>query len=48
MHAGHIQTVALGGNAAGGTLVLNDATLSFVVLCQQNPPAIGGPVPHGK
>ena len=48
MHAGHIQTVALGGNASGGTLVLNGATLSFVVLCQQNPPAVGGPVPHGN
>jgi hypothetical protein len=28
--------------------VLNGATLSFVVLCQQNPPAVGGPVPHGN
>jgi hypothetical protein len=47
MHAGHTQTIALGGSASGGTLVLNGATLSFVVLCQQNPPSVGGPVPHG-
>jgi hypothetical protein len=30
MHAGQRQTIALGG--AGGTLVLNGATLTFAVL----------------
>jgi hypothetical protein len=47
MHDGHTQTITLGGNASGGTLVLNGATLSFVVLCAQNPPAVGGATPHG-
>jgi hypothetical protein len=41
MHAGHSQTIALGG---GGTLVLNGATLSFAVLA---PVGIGGSTPHG-
>ncbi len=41
MHAGHSQTIALGG---GGTLVLNGATLSFAVLA---PVGIGGSVGHG-
>jgi putative protein kinase ArgK-like GTPase of G3E family len=31
----------------GGTLVLNGATLSFVVLCEQWPPAVRGATPHG-
>jgi hypothetical protein len=45
MHAGQSLTIAL---ASGGTLVLNGATLSFVVLSQQSPPPmVGGPVPHG-
>ena len=48
MGGGNTQVVALGGTTSGGTLVLNGATLSFVVLCQQNPPAVGGPVPHGN
>jgi hypothetical protein len=47
MRDGHSQTVALGGSSSGGTLVLNGATLSFVVLCWQNPPAVGGATPHG-
>lgn len=41
MHAGHSQTVALGG---GGTLVLNGATLAFAVLA---PVGVGGSTPHG-
>jgi hypothetical protein len=41
MHAGHSQSIALGG---GGTLVLNGATLSFAVLA---PVGIGGSVGHG-
>jgi hypothetical protein len=47
MRDGHSQTIALGGSASGGTLVLNGATLSFVVLCWQYPPAVGGATPHG-
>jgi hypothetical protein len=43
MRSGHDQTVTVNG---GGALVLNGATLSFVVLCQQAPPSVGGPVPH--
>jgi acetyl esterase/lipase len=50
MQAGHSQSVALGGNSAGGTLVLNGATLAFVVLCKQySPPpvmAVGDGAPH--
>jgi hypothetical protein len=51
MQGGHSQTVTLGGNSAGGTLVLNGATLSFVVLCKQySPPpppvAVGDGAPH--
>ena len=42
MRNGRSQTITLGG--AGGTLVLNGATLSFAVT---GPPAIGGPTPHG-
>jgi hypothetical protein len=38
MQAGHSQSVTLGGNSAGGTLVLNGATLAFVVLCKQYSP----------
>jgi hypothetical protein len=45
MRSGHDQTVTLNG---GGALVLNGATLSFVFLCQQAPPMVGGPVPHGN
>jgi hypothetical protein len=48
MRDGGSQTVTLGGAASGGTLVLSGATLSFVVLCMQNPPMAGGPVPHGN
>jgi hypothetical protein len=47
MHNGQSQIITLGGDASGGTLVLNGATLSFVVLCMQNPPAVGGATPHG-
>ena len=36
------QTMTLGG--AGGTLVLNGATLSFAVTA---PNSLGGPTPHG-
>jgi hypothetical protein len=36
------QTITLGG--AGGTLVLNGATLSFAVTA---PNTLGGPTPHG-
>lgn len=45
MRSGHGQTITLGG--AGGALVLNGATLSFVVLCQQSPPVVevGGAMP---
>ena len=42
MQSGHSQTITLGG--AGGTLVLNGATLSFAVT---GPAAIGGSTPHG-
>jgi len=42
MRNGQRQTITLGG--AGGTLVLNGATLSFAVT---SPAAIGGPTPHG-
>jgi len=42
MHDGHSQTITLGG--AGGTLVLNGATLSFAVLA---PAAIGDSSGHG-
>jgi hypothetical protein len=47
MRNGHSQTVTLGGNAAGGTLVLNGATLPFAVLCQQWPQAVGESSAHG-
>lgn len=42
MHNGQSQTITLGG--AGGTLVLNGATLSFAVTA---PNSLGGPTPHG-
>jgi hypothetical protein len=42
MRNGQSQTFTLGG--AGGTLVLNGATLSFAVTF---PAAIGGATPHG-
>jgi hypothetical protein len=42
MHSGQSQTIALGG--AGGTLVLNGATLPFAVT---SPNPTGGPTPHG-
>lgn len=44
---GHSQTVPLGG-PSGGALVLNGATLSFVVLCAVGtaPVTVGGSVPH--
>ena len=42
MHNGQSQTITLGG--AGGTLVLNGATLSFAVT---GPAAIGGSRPSG-
>ena len=42
MHSGQSQTITLGG--AGGTLVLNGATLSFAVTA---PNSLGGPMPHG-
>ena len=42
MHTGQSQTITLGG--AGGTLVLNGATLSFAVTA---PNSLGGPTPHG-
>ena len=42
MHSGQSQTLTLGG--AGGTLVLNGATLSFAVT---GPAAVGGATPHG-
>jgi hypothetical protein len=42
MRNGQSQTITLGG--AGGTLVLNGATLSFAVT---GPAAIGGSTPHG-
>jgi hypothetical protein len=43
MRSGHNQTITLSG---GGTLVLNGATLSFVVLCQAIVLGIGGSMPH--
>jgi hypothetical protein len=43
MKSGHTQAVILSG---GGTLVLNGATLSFVVLCQAIVLGIGGSMPH--
>jgi hypothetical protein len=42
MSNGHSQTITLGG--AGGTLVLNGATLSFAVT---GPNTLGGATPHG-
>jgi hypothetical protein len=42
MRNGQSQTITLGG--AGGTLILNGATLSFAVT---GPAAIGGATPHG-
>jgi hypothetical protein len=42
MSNGHSQTITLGG--AGGTLVLNGATLSFAVTA---PNSLGGSTPHG-
>jgi|SRR5271170_2154975 len=42
MHNGQSQTITLGG--AGGTLVLNGATLSFAVTA---PNTLGGATPHG-
>ena len=42
MRNGQSQTISLGG--AGGTLVLNGATLIFAVT---SPAAIGGSTPHG-
>ena len=42
MQSDHYQTITLNG---GGALVLNGATLPFVVLCQQAPPMVGGPAP---
>jgi hypothetical protein len=46
MGEGQSQTVALGGISSGGTLVLNGATLSFVVLCGATGSG-GGAVPSG-
>jgi len=43
MRSGHNQAITLSG---GGTLVLNGATLSFVVLCQAIVLGIGGSMPH--
>jgi hypothetical protein len=42
MRNGQSQTITLGG--AGGTLVLNGATLSFAVTA---PNTLGGSTPHG-
>jgi hypothetical protein len=42
MSNGHSQTITLGG--AGGTLVLNGATLPFAVTA---PNTLGGATPHG-
>ena len=42
MRNGQSQTITLGG--AGGTLVLNGATLPFAVTA---PNSLGGPTPHG-
>jgi hypothetical protein len=46
MQSGNTQTITLGGT--GGTLVLNGATLSFAVLCQQNQPVTTGPQVTGS
>ncbi len=46
MREGQSKTVTLGGAAPAGTLVLNGATLSFVVLCS-NTLKVEGAVPHG-
>jgi len=48
MGGGNTQVVALGGTASGGTLVLNGATLSFAVLCQQSQPVTTGPQTTGS
>ena len=48
MSEGNTQVVALGGTTSGGTLVLNGATLSFAVLCQQYQPGTTGPVVTGS
>jgi hypothetical protein len=42
MHSGQSQPITLGG--AGGTLVLNGATLTFAVT---SPAGVGGATPHG-
>lgn len=46
MQDGRSQAITLGGNASGGTLVLNGATLPFAVIIQGAPPIAGGAVPH--
>lgn len=46
MSQGSRQSITLGGNASGGTLVLNGATLSFAFVLFGSPPAVGGAVPH--
>ena len=46
MRSGHSLSVTLGGSASGGTLVLDGATLSFVVLCQPIVLGVGGSMPH--
>ena len=46
MRGGSSQTIALGGTASGGTLVLNGATLPFAVVFQGAPPVVQGVVPH--
>jgi hypothetical protein len=46
MRSGHSQAVTLGGTASGGVLVLNGATLSFVVLCEAIVLGVGGSMPH--
>jgi hypothetical protein len=53
MRVGRSQTITLGGAGSGGALVLNGATLSFVVLCRAtaaagglDSPSGGGAVPH--
>lgn len=48
MHGGSSQSIALGGTASGGTLVLNGATLSFAVVFAGAPigPPVQGVVPH--
>jgi predicted RecA/RadA family phage recombinase len=48
MLGGNTQVVALGGTTSGGTLVLNGATLSFAVLCQQYQAATTGPIKTGS